>query len=714
MKKQVFLLSLVTLMVLLISSAPNLQQTQINEGLQKIAMKISENGWVYFKPNFKADPLTFFSTYAKEFNLSKDDNMKLVDEGADSVFNYYKFKRFYKDIQVEGAGFTLRYRGDNLELAAGQITEPIDIDVINVIKHDFALENALKYFKAEKYAWEDDNWEKIIKEDKKDPTATWYPKDRKIIVKLQDKDFVLAYVFDILAIAPATKHSAIYLNAHTGDFIKEQPFQYNATSDGITHYNGEQSFTTYFISGHWRLQDRTRGILTAKANTYPDDINWNSYPYLDDWDNYWDWLSERSAVSAIWATQKAYDYYHTEFGRQGFNNNNRNVNITCEVNVDDAGCWIYSYLDHDYLWFGYHNGSSIASVDGVGHEYAHGINHYINTLDYRANESGALVESYADFFGECIQKYITGSNPDWVVGADFGGFRSMTSPTSAPYYDPEYWHGTYWYYGDDVPTYTHTNNGVPNKMFYLLSSNIGTYYTSHIAYTALYWYMSTTPNFAEAREAFLNAALSYGNECYYIYTEVMDAWAAVGVGQASSSPCFDVSSISINPDPPTCNDYASLSVNVTGGSGNYTYEWYVDGYLESTSQTFWYWFPEVYSDFHIEVYVSDGNENRYRERYVYANCGNLMSLEESLNLKVYPNPVSDLTTLEINDTGNNDGSMLNKDYNISITGSNGMKMFNLDTKSNRITIDFTRYQKGSYLMFVKRGNQSGTVQIIKK
>jgi Zn-dependent metalloprotease len=674
-------------------------------------MKVSENGWVYFKANFKADPLTFFSDYSKEFNLSKNDEMRLVDQGVDSVFKYYKYKRFYKGIAVEGAGFTLRYRGDNLELAAGNKIIPIEIDVHNIVEQDIALESALIHIKADKYAWEDEKWERIIKDNKGDQSATWQPKPKQIIVRLQEDKFVLAYSFDILAIEPEPKHSIIYINAQNSEFIKELPLEYKATSTGITHYNGEKTFTTYYISGHWRLQDRTRGIITAKANTYPDDYNWNQYDYLNDWDNYWDWASERSAVSALWATEKAYEYYHTTFGRHGFNNANRNLNLTCEVNVDDAGFAPYPSLDHDYLYFGYHGSSSYTAVDIVGHEYAHGINYYINSLDYTATQSGALVESYADFFGECIEKYVLGSN-NWLVGSDCNTLRSMSSPND--YGDPASITDPLWYTGTNVPTYTHTNCGVPNRMFYLLSNNIGTYYSSLIAYNALYWYLENDANFAQAREAFLNAALVYGNECYYVYGAVMDAWAAVGVGQASSDPCFDVSSIYINPDPPACNNYASLSVNVTGGSGNYTFEWYVDGSLVSTSQTCWYWFPEVYTDFHIEVYVSDGNENRFMERYVYADCGNMMSLEEGLSLKVYPNPVSDLATLEISDNGDTDVSVLKLDYNISITGSNGMKMFDLNTQSNRITIDLTKYQKGSYLLLVKRGNYSGTVHLIKK
>jgi hypothetical protein len=157
MKKQILFPSLVLIIAFLIASVPpsGQEKNSSNQELQKIAKRISSNGWVYFKDNFKTDAKKFFSNYKEEFNLSKYDEMKLVEEGSDSIYKFYKFKRYYKGILVEGSGYTLKYKNDNLEIAIGNSTAVLNIEVKNVINPEIALKEAMKSTHGEEFAWED-------------------------------------------------------------------------------------------------------------------------------------------------------------------------------------------------------------------------------------------------------------------------------------------------------------------------------------------------------------------------------------------------------------------------------------------------------------------------------------------------------------------------------------------------------------------------------
>jgi|WetSurMetagenome_2_1015567.scaffolds.fasta_scaffold06212_3 bacillolysin len=720
MKKRILFFCLGSLLVLLVASTPNWQQTQrsVDQEQQKIIKKVSNNGWVYFKDNFKADPKNFFLDYKKEFKLSKDDEMKLVEEGTDSVYKYFKFNRYYKGIPVEGSGYTLKYKNDNLQVAIGKTIKTLDINVTDIIQPESALKSAIVNAGVKKFAWEDAKWQASIRKEKNDSTATWLPEGKLVITKTIDGELKLAYAFDIISIQPKLDHFICYIDAHTGAYIKQKKLIFDATSTGITNYNGVKSFTTYYTSGHWRLQDRTRGIFTAKSNQYPIDWDWNYYDYLNDWDNYWDWLSERPAVSALWATEKSYDYFLTKFGRHGINNANRNINITANYPGVNAGYLPYDGLDHDYLYFGFNGSLSFAAVDIVGHEYMHGVTHYVKDLEYYPAESGALNESYSDFFGECIESYVNGSC-DWLCGEDIGTARSMISPTD--YGQPSYYHGTYWYYGTDTSYYVHTNSGVPNRMFYLLThgdsglgiTGVGVSIAASIAYTSLAWYLDEDATFSETHDAFLDVALSYGNECYYVYKDVMNAWAAVGIGNAVSEPCFNVSDIYFDNYPP-CGDYAYMWVDASGGSGNYTYQWYINNSLVSTDAGFWYYFPESYGDYYdIEVHVSDGSVIRYRYDYGVLPCPYNME-SYVLSLSVYPNPATNIATIEIQGNKNTSAELDNSEYNVSILNKSGQTQFFTITKLNKLEVNMKGYQPGSYLLIVKNGKYKGVSQIIKK
>ena len=187
----------------------------------------------------------------------------------------------------------------------------------------------------------------------------------------------------------------------------------------------------------------------------------------------------------------------------------------------------------------------LVSLDICGHEITHGVTTYEANLTY-SNESGALNESFSDIFGECIEKYASGSN-DWMMGCDIGAngcgaFRNMKEPNQ--FSDPDTYKGDYWYTGTSDNGGVHTNSGVMNKWFYVLSAGeIGTNDKSYnynvngismekaasIAYRNLTVYLTASSNYAAAREGALQSAADlYGAESAE-YAATAEAWNAVGV-----------------------------------------------------------------------------------------------------------------------------------------------------------------------------------------
>jgi len=127
--------------------------------------------------------------------------------------------------------------------------------------------------------------------------------------------------------------------------------------------------------------------------------------------------------------------------------------------------------------------NDITAPDIVGHEYAHAV---FNSLKLLGNYgiSGALNESYADIFGELIERHCYGYNDDWVYGSQVmvdavdnkNGLRNLFNPKdeTMQYQLPNTYKGEHWINIDNSCFHKdncgiHTNSGVHSYWFYLLA-----------------------------------------------------------------------------------------------------------------------------------------------------------------------------------------------------------------------------------------------------
>ncbi len=168
-------------------------------------------------------------------------------------------------------------------------------------------------------------------------------------------------------------------------------------------------------------------------------------------------------------------------------------------------------------------------VDTVGHEFTHAVIHYSADLIYQG-QSGALNESFADIFGEAVERYTLGTH-DWLLGASsrLGTLRSMIDPSVQLYNplsdtysngsQPDRFHSPLFYCGNDNSTAVHKNSGVLNHAAYLIAvggtfngcsiSGLGEAKMEQIMYRALTRYLSSSSKFYDAYLALRTAALDF-------------------------------------------------------------------------------------------------------------------------------------------------------------------------------------------------------------
>jgi Zn-dependent metalloprotease len=311
-------------------------------------------------------------------------------------------------------------------------------------------------------------------------------------------------------------------------------------------------------------------------------VNGNSGSYLIN-------ALNNPALDVHWGMEKTYDFYLNVFNRNSF---------------DGAGTLIKNYLNplpdvikqsafndtagmpnnafavpnpYNFMVFGMGDGVAMNPVVGLdveGHEYSHMVinnrNLALGGLTYQG-ESGALNESFADILGTCVEFYAKPTSANWNIGEDVtlpsGSFlRSMSNPKIRQQPNTYNSSNGYWQNSNcGIPSPmndkcgVHTNSGVQNYWFYLLSqggagtNDLGNVYTvsgigitkaRQIAYLNLTTYLGgQNATYQDAYNGSLLAAQAlYGNPSVE-YTAVRQAWYAVGIGNDPNNYCSGVTKL---------------------------------------------------------------------------------------------------------------------------------------------------------------------------
>jgi Zn-dependent metalloprotease len=324
-------------------------------------------------------------------------------------------------------------------------------------------------------------------------------------------------------------------------------------------YSMAKSFTD--VDNNWTLAEHVRGGAVESEN---DDFAWDAH----------------------WGAGVVYDYWKVKHNRLSFDGKDAKIKsyIHSGIGYDNA-FWngkVMTYGDGSYPAKA--NGfKPLTSLDVCGHEIGHGVCEFTADLVY-ARESGAMNEGFSDIWAACVE-YFAIKTIDAGLATQYKPFhigeqisanparplRRMDHPQAEG--DPDTYGGTFWKDPNCTPPTlvndqcgVHTNSGLLNKWFYLITVGSGAGSGPDAAYAGFddgsndkgnaysvdglgfdisekityltELMLTSTATFAEARNVSISVALALtGNPCSNIGGSVTNAWYAVGVGEAAPNPC---------------------------------------------------------------------------------------------------------------------------------------------------------------------------------
>jgi Zn-dependent metalloprotease len=295
-------------------------------------------------------------------------------------------------------------------------------------------------------------------------------------------------------------------------------------ASGVDVRGKNRSFTAWEQDGLYYMIDVTRPVYDGVINTIQNtgditvtDLQSNTVSSSASSTSGW----TPAAVSAISNVYSVLDYYYNTHNLTGFSSTQQNIQIKINGSKTDDGFPNNAFFNpQDYtINFGAGDGIQFfnlaSGLDVVAHEFTHGVISSTANLTYQ-NQSGALNESFADFFGAMVDR------DDWTMGEDVylpnrGVMRDLSHPHNSDGKQPEkmseYVNMPNTAAGDWGGV--HTNSGIPNRAAWLVAEglteegsgiSIGKEKTEKIWFRALNTYLHPNDGFLEARIALIQSA----------------------------------------------------------------------------------------------------------------------------------------------------------------------------------------------------------------
>ncbi len=493
--------------------------------------------------------------FQNNLNANKNFILKYHNSNTDlHGFKHYRYNQYFNGLKVEGAQIILHTFNNNVLTMNGKYFPHLDINTDIYINADNALQNALKLYGTAIFMWEVKAEEQLLKLQYSNANATYLPKPELVIYNSNDSgknsDFKVAYKIDVYVHTPIS-HEIVYIDAKTGEVIDRIDQICTIDKVGIAHtkYSGIRSINCDSVGvDTFILNDVTRGkgIITIDARVISVT---DSFRNFIDSDNVWNNVNaykDEFATDVHWGAEMTYDFYKQTFNRNSYDDSGTKVisKVHVRKNYNNA-YWdgkVCNYGDGDGIKY-----MPLTSLDICGHELSHGVTGNTAQLVYR-KESGALNESFSDIMAKCIQYYTDTNNLKWTIADQIvinnnKPFRDMSDPNA--YSNPRYYYGLYYYTGNADNGGVHTNSGVQNFWFYLLSKGgkgqreddkkpynitaLGIEKAGEIAFTNLSSYLVSSSEYIDACYSSLDVCTALYGENSLEYKEVEEAWYAVGV-----------------------------------------------------------------------------------------------------------------------------------------------------------------------------------------
>jgi bacillolysin len=544
--------------------------------------------------------------------LISNANGLFKNKETDQVgMEHYRYQQSFAGIPVENAVYIMHVQLGKVASQNGVWIKdfPANLKATSSINAATALQNAMAYVGAQSYKWQIPAEEAFIKREQNNPDASFYPKATLVFYSGEDivkpSQLRLAYKLDIYAHFPLSRQ-IVFVDAQNGKILGKRQLIHttNAAGTATTVYSGVRSVTTDNTGSSFRLRETGRGNGINTFNMKNAGTNYGAAVDFTDADNSWNNVNtnkDQYATDGHWATEKTYDYYFTTYNRNSVDNAGLALNSYVHTNLIAFGYGdnVNAFWDGSRMTYGDGNStySPLTALDIAGHEITHGVTERTSNLNY-SNESGAMNEGFSDIFGTAVEFYARPERANWLIGEDIGAaFRSMSNPNQ--FSQPDTYKGSFWATGTADNGGVHTNSGVLNFWFYLLSAGgsgtndngaaynvagVGIDKAAAIAFRTNTVYLVPTSNYAAARTFAIKAAEDlYGvgsNEA----AQTGCAFAAVGIGTCSGSTTTCNAPAGLNSSAITSSS-ATVSWSAAGGAVSYAVDYKTSAATTWTSAT---------------------------------------------------------------------------------------------------------------------------------
>lgn len=528
--------------------------------------------------------------------MQSNDQYKLIyTRNEDKGLTHQRFQQYYDGVKVEFANYIVHAQNGKITSMNGDFVATETLDMQARLSSIQAIDIAKAMSGAKKFRYEDAEEEALLKSLTGNDNATYNPTAEKVIIQDYNANSLkprLAYKVSVYSLQPFAAHY-YYIDAITGKLLYLHPIIMHANAE--TRYSGTRVIDTKLNGSVYELKDATRGngietynckkgSNTSTTVTFTDaDNNWTAAEYNNT-------AKDNAALDAHWGAEMTYDYWKNIHNRNSFDGNNTKIKsmVHYSTNYENA------YWDGGINAMVYGDGGSsfdvLTALDVCAHEIGHGVCAYTANLTY-ASEPGALNEALSDIWGACVENYAAPEKGIWLIGEDIDkrsahvALRSMSNPNQEA--QPDTYKGQKWVSTASPSVFNdyggvHTNSGVVNFWFYLLSNGgsgtndkgyaynvtgIGINKAQKIVFLAEDAYMTSSTKFADARTHTIQAAKDLYGAGSQEEISVTNAWYAVFVGAAySGSSCGTVSNLTVSNITNT-----SAGISFTGVSGATSY-----------------------------------------------------------------------------------------------------------------------------------------------
>ncbi|MFN0013553.1 MAG: M4 family metallopeptidase [Saprospiraceae bacterium] len=517
--------------------------------------KTGNPDWLTIRPGVAIAAADLVRLHKADLGLGEHDELVPYRTNTDAIgFVHHRYQQYHRGVKVDGGELLIHEKEGRVRTLNGKLVRGLQAGVRPALPASRAVEYAQRHVPADRYIWESPQAEALLRRVKNDPTATFYPKPELVLVAPDfaqgAKGFQLAWHLTVHTLLPEETRKELFISAEDGSLVDmvDNICTENTPGTAQTKYSGPRDIITEQMpNGQYRLVETTRGNGIETYNMQRT-TNYDVAVNFTDADNQWNNFNiakDEAATDAHWGAEMTYDYYlnyHQHHGLDGLDKP-----LISFVHYSSA----YENAFWNGSWASYGDGSGLSgpfsSLDVVAHEFTHGVTEFSAHLRYR-NESGALNESFSDVFGSAVEFVARPERANWLVGEDIysngSPFRDMADPKQET--NPDTYKGEFWATGAGDNGGVHTNSGVQNHWFYLLTEGgsgtndngdayavtaLGLDTAADIAFRNLQYYLVTLSNYADAREGAIQAAEDLYGICSEVFVQTANAWYAVGVGR---------------------------------------------------------------------------------------------------------------------------------------------------------------------------------------